>query len=68
MAVISIPVINGWQPITLISPIFVIILLTKVSGINLLEESSDEKWGKLDSYQNYKSKNKKDFSLIFSQT
>ena len=55
MAVISLPVINGWQHITLISPIFVIILLTKVSGINLLEKSSDEKWGKLDSYQNYKS-------------
>jgi len=35
---------TGWQFVTLISPIFVYLLLTKVSGINMLETSADEKW------------------------
>ncbi|SUZ60343.1 uncharacterized protein METZ01_LOCUS13197 [marine metagenome] len=34
---------TGWQFVTLISPIFVYLLLTKVSGINMLETSADEK-------------------------
>ena len=54
MAVISFPILSGWQYATLISPLFVILLLTKVSGINLLEESADKKWGNLDEYQTYK--------------
>jgi len=54
MAVISFPVLSGWQYATLISPLFVILLLTKVSGINLLEESAGKKWGSLDEYQTYK--------------
>tara|TARA_Y100000590_G_scaffold108722_4_gene123725 strand:- start:16943 stop:17797 length:855 start_codon:yes stop_codon:yes gene_type:complete len=56
MAVISFPVLTGWQYITLISPLFVFLLLTRVSGINLLEASSDKKWGDLKSYQEYKEK------------
>ena len=56
MAVISFPTLIGWQYATLISPIFVIILLTKASGINLLEASADKKWGDLEEYQNYKSR------------
>ena len=55
MAVISFPVLSGWQYATLISPLFVILMLTRVSGINLLEESADKKWGNLDEYQTYKS-------------
>ena len=54
MAVISFPVLSGWQYATLISPLFVILMLTRVSGINLLEESADKKWGNLDEYQTYK--------------
>jgi steroid 5-alpha reductase family enzyme len=54
MAVISFPVLSGWQYATLISPLFVILLLTKVSGINLLEESAGKKWGSLDEYKAYK--------------
>ena len=44
----------GWQFVTLISPIFVYLLLTKVSGINMLETSADEKWGTDEEYQRYK--------------
>jgi len=54
--VIALPSLSGWQYITLISPIFVYCLLTSVSGINLLEPKSDQKWGHLDSYKEYKNK------------
>ena len=53
---VSIPILIGWQFITLISPIFVIFLLTKVSGINLLEASANDKWGADKNYQDYKDK------------
>ena len=56
MAVISFPVLSGWQYATLISPVFVTVLLTRVSGINLLEASSDQKWDHLESYKEYKQK------------
>ena len=45
---------TDWQFVTLISPIFVYLLLTKVSGINMLETSADEKWGTDEEYQRYK--------------
>ena len=54
MSITSFPVLIGWQFITLISPIFVIILLTKISGVNLLEEQADMTWGSENSYQMYK--------------
>ncbi len=37
-----------------LSPLFVIILLTKVSGVPMLEEKSDEKWGGQADYEAYK--------------
>ena len=52
----TLPILSGWQFITLISPIFVILLLTKVSGINLLETAADEKWALDKNYQDYKEK------------
>ena len=54
MAIISFPVLSGWQYATLMSPLFVTLLLTRVSGINLLEAGSDKKWGDMRSYQQYK--------------
>ena len=56
VAVITIPVLSGWQLLTLISPIFVAILLTRVSGIPILESLADEKWGGQAEYENYKGK------------
>ena len=53
---VTIPILIGWQFITLISPIFVIFLLTKVSGINLLEASANDKWSADKNYQDYKDK------------
>lgn len=54
MAVIALPVLQGLQWATLISPVFVIFLLTKVSGIPMLEERADERWGGQVDYENYK--------------
>ena len=53
---VTLPVLIGWQFITLISPIFVIFLLTRVSGINLLESAANDKWSTDKNYQDYKDK------------
>jgi|TARA_B110000263_G_scaffold19970_1_gene15804 steroid 5-alpha reductase family enzyme len=45
VAVLAYPVLSGWQLATLISPIFVYLLLTKVSGIPLLDDLAKQKWG-----------------------
>lgn len=54
VAIIALPVLQGWQWIALISPIFVTLLLTRVSGIPLLEKKADQKWGSQDDYEEYK--------------
>ena len=54
VAIIAIPVLQGWQWFSMISPIFVILLLTRVSGIPLLEKKADKKWGGRKDYEAYK--------------
>jgi len=54
MAIIAVPVLDGWQWATLISPVFVFLLLTRVSGVPMLEEAADERWGGQDDYEAYK--------------
>ena len=54
IAIIALPVLRGWQWITLISPVFVTVLITRISGIPLLEKSADEKWGGQEDYETYK--------------
>ena len=53
IAIIAFPIIEGWQYVALISPIFVIFLLTMVSGVNLLERQGMQKWGHEEDYLNY---------------
>ena len=53
IAIIAFPFIEGWQYVALISPIFVIFLLTMVSGVNLLERQGMQKWGHEEDYLNY---------------
>jgi steroid 5-alpha reductase family enzyme len=55
IAIITLPVLRGWQWLTLISPIFVILLLTRISGVPMLEARADEKWGGQADYEAYKS-------------
>ncbi len=54
IALIAIPVLVGWQWVTLISPVFVTLLLTRISGIPILEKRADEKWGGQEDYEAYK--------------
>lgn len=56
IAVIALPTFNGLQYLALISPIFTYLLLTRVSGVNLLEASADKKWEGNDAYTKYKEK------------
>lgn len=56
IAMIALPVLHGWQWVALISPLFVTLLLTRVSGIPLLEKKADKKWGGQDEYEAYKKK------------
>ncbi|MFD8768939.1 DUF1295 domain-containing protein [Microbacterium oxydans] len=48
------PVLVGWQWIALLSPLFVILLLTRVSGIPLLEARAEKKWGDQADYVAYR--------------
>ncbi len=54
MAILALPVLDGWRWATLISPIFVAFLLIRVSGIPLLEARADERWGGDEAYEAYK--------------
>ncbi|HET6475538.1 MAG TPA: DUF1295 domain-containing protein [Thermoleophilia bacterium] len=56
VAIVALPVLRGWQWVTLISPLFVILLLTRVSGVPLLEKSADERWGGEPDYEDYKAR------------
>ena len=47
-------VLEGKEWLSIISPMFVSYLLTKVSGIPILEKYADRKWGALSEYQKYK--------------
>lgn len=53
MAILAMPILNGLQWFTLISPLFVILLLTKVSGIPMLAKKGQERWGNDTKYQAY---------------
>ncbi|MFL2747265.1 MAG: DUF1295 domain-containing protein [Gammaproteobacteria bacterium] len=53
ISVIALPVLVGWQLVALISPIFIIFLLTRISGINLLEARGLKKWKDDPAYLDY---------------
>ena len=54
VAIIALPVLRGWQWVTLISPFFVALLITRVSGVPMLEQRADERWGGQEDYEAYK--------------
>ncbi len=54
IAIIALPVLQGWAWIALISPLFVAILLTRISGIPLLQKKADRNWGGQADYESYK--------------
>jgi len=54
LMIIALPVLQGWQWVALVSPLFVILLLTRVSGVPLLEKKADQAWGGQPEYEAYK--------------
>lgn len=42
---------SEWKYFAVFSPIFLVVLICFVSGINKLEESADKKWGELPEYK-----------------
>ncbi len=52
--IVALPVLQGWQWVALISPIFITLLLTRISGVPMLEKRADEKWGGQEDYEAYK--------------
>ena len=56
MYIISLSSFSGLEYLTIISPIFVYILLTRMSGINMLEKIADQRYGHLEDYLEYKEK------------
>ncbi len=66
IAIMSVSSLQGLQYLTLISPLFVYILLVYISGIRLLENQAEKKWGHLDSYKEYVKNTPSLFFKIFS--
>jgi steroid 5-alpha reductase family enzyme len=54
IAIISLPFLSGWQFVTLVSPVFVFLLLTRISGLPFLEDKAEKKWGEDKDYIEYK--------------
>ena len=54
IAVIAVPALQGWQLATLISPVFVYLLLSRISGVPLLEARAEKRWGNDPEYVSYR--------------
>ena len=52
--IISVPLLSGWTWAAASSPVFVALLLTRVSGVPLLEARADHRWGGQPDYEAYK--------------
>ena len=53
LTLIALPVLSGWQLVTLISPVIVYVLLTRISGNPMLENRGMKKWGSDPEYIDY---------------
>jgi steroid 5-alpha reductase family enzyme len=56
IAIIAAPVLSGWQWATMISPVFVWLLLTRISGIRMLDARARRRWGDDAAYQSYRAR------------
>ena len=54
IALLSISSLDGTQYLTLISPIFTYVLLVYISGVRMLDDMGNKKWGHLEEYKEYK--------------
>lgn len=54
IALLTFPVLNSGQYLTLVSPLFVYLLLARISGIPLLEHKANRRWGNDPAYITYR--------------
>lgn len=65
ITIASIGYIDNYKYIVFLTPIFVYLLLTSVSGVNLLEEIGDKRWSNNKDYKDYKKNTPIFFPKIF---
>lgn len=53
IAIMAVPVLSGWRWVALVSPVFVALLLIRISGIPALERRGAKRWGDDPAYQEY---------------
>lgn len=53
IAIMAVPVLSGWRWVALVSPVFVALLLIRISGIPALERRGAKRWGDDPAYQAY---------------
>ena len=53
IALMAIPILSGWRWVVLISPVFVAVLLTRISGIPMLERRAEQRWGDQADFRTY---------------
>ena len=53
MLIMALPVLSGWRWFAVISPVFVYFLLTRISGVPMLQKRAQERWGDDPQYQEY---------------
>ena len=53
IALCALPALDGWQHVTLVSPVFVWLLLTRISGTRMLDATARRRWGDDPDYLEY---------------
>ena len=61
----SVSSFSGFQYIALVSPFSIYLLLNYVSGVNLLEDLAEKRWGKDPNYKKYKNETPVIFPKFF---
>ena len=53
VAIVAVPALTGWSWVALASPVFVALLITRLSGVPLLEQKARARWGGQPEYEEY---------------
>lgn len=64
ISVMALPLTSGTSLVILLSPVFVYVLLTRISGIPMLEDRAVKKWGDRAEYQSYLARTPRFFPWI----
>jgi len=59
IVIIAFPLLSGWSFLVFASPLFITLLLTKISGINMLDAAAKKRWGDDEAYQAYRARTSK---------